>query len=138
MTDGKRARKVAEELEAQAGAHIAFEEEELYPRLISIVGRIEVEKMRAHHAEALQSIQRLLSASESLDEVERKRLLEQSEQMETHIAECGELFGALEALGIDQQSDLNERLVQWRERSPSWTDYANARDEARGEDDDSS
>ena len=42
--------------------------------------------------------------------------------MESHIAECGELFKAMERLSDMQQNDLYNALLDWRRKRPAWLD----------------
>ena len=44
--------------------------------------------------------------------------------METHIADCGELFEAMGRLPADDQLVLHQKLLAWRQRQPKWTDFA--------------
>jgi hypothetical protein len=120
------ARAVARELDPLAGPHIAFEEQEFYPRLVPILGADEVDRLRAEHRQALEAVRALLEDAEPPDEEGLRALLERSERMETHVAECGELFQALEQLGREEQGELYERLLEWRRRKPLWTDLAGA------------
>jgi hypothetical protein len=129
--DGARA--IARRLDESAGAHIAFEEEEFYPCLVPLVGAEEVRRMCGTHRSGLRVI-RTLGASdrgEPLDQETCTRLLRRSEQMEDHIADCGELFATMGRIPVEQQQDLHDRLLQWRQRRPKWTDYAEMKRNAR-------
>jgi hypothetical protein len=124
--DVKRAQAIARQLDQDAGAHVAFEEEDFYPRLKPLLGEEEVQRMYAEHRLGLDVLGGLLGLPEGADlaKDERLRLLEQSETMEQHIAECGELFGAMGRIPPDAQTDLYRRLLDWRERCPRWRRYA--------------
>ncbi|MGA8291465.1 MAG: hemerythrin domain-containing protein [Rhodoplanes sp.] len=80
-----------------AGAHISFEEEEYYPALIPLFGEETVRRMRQEHCCGVDVISTLLGRGLDLPLHPdlTARLLAQSEVMEEHIAECGELFAAL-------------------------------------------
>jgi hypothetical protein len=125
------ARRIAKRIDKEAGAHIAFEEEQFYPSLEPLLGEGEVARLHAEHRLGLAVIQTLIErdAVTPLDENERRRLLELSESMERHIAECGELFGAMERLPPDSQEELHGQLQDWRRTRPSWQTHAASRGE---------
>lgn len=120
--DDAGARAAARELDRDAGAHIAFEEEDFYPRLVPELGEAEVERLYRDHAGARDLVQALLADEAPLDEARRRELLARSEAMETHIAECGELFQALARLDDAEQDRLERRLEDWRRRRPRWSE----------------
>lgn len=130
--DGARAR--AARLDREAGSHIAFEERHLYPALRPLIGDAEVDRLYAEHRQGLAVIRALIAppGHGSLDADERAGLLRQSELMESHVAECGELFGTLGRIAPAEQAALYRRLVALRQAAPSWTDVA-ARPDAGGE-----
>ncbi|NIO43320.1 MAG: hypothetical protein GTO41_26110 [Burkholderiales bacterium] len=116
------ARKVVERLDTDAGAHIAFEEENFYKVLEPLVGAAEVEKMYREHEKGCE-VMRTVVQSATLSEAERNALLKKSEAMEEHIAECGDLFAAMGRLTAEEQEDLYQHLLAWRELAPRWTDF---------------
>jgi hypothetical protein len=124
--DIEAGRRVAEDIDTQAGAHVAFEEEDFYPALVPLLGDAEVQKLYREHDLGLEVIHALLqpSAETGMDQLAVARLLQESEAMETHIAECGELFAAIGRIPLEEQSALRQRLLQWRELNPRWRDYA--------------
>jgi len=117
---------VAGRLDRAAGAHIAFEEERFYPALAGLLGEAEVERMLTEHRDGLEVVERLCSQgpASGLSETECKHLLTLSERMETHIAECGELFEAMGRIPPHEQELLHAALVGWRLKHPQWRDYA--------------
>jgi hypothetical protein len=119
---------VAQHLDEVAGAHIAFEETEFYPRLVPFFGRDEAERMRDEHQQGLSVIQALVnrSAAEPLDRGTCNRLLEQAETMEAHIADCAELFEVMGRIPAGEQHVLHQKLLAWRQRHPKWTSFAAA------------
>lgn len=120
------ARQVAERLDADAGAHIAFEEEHFYKALAPLLGAAEVEKMYLEHQQGLKVVKLMLGAT-ALSEADRSEWLRESEAMEAHIAECGDLFAAMGRIPTEQQAALYKHLLEWRELKPRWTDYAISR-----------
>ena len=129
---------VARHLNQAAGAHIAFEEMEFYPRLMPFFGRDEANRMREEHQLGLAVIQALVNRQDAgpLDPGTCARLLAQSESMEAHIADCAELFGAMGRIPAVEQSVLHQKLLAWRKRQPTWTDFATERPSPqRGQDD---
>lgn len=117
---------VARRLDQFAGAHIAFEEENFYPALARLLGENEVKRMRSEHRDGLDVVGHLCDRPPGgvLSDAARRQLLEKSERMETHIAECGELFEAMGRLSPGEQDTLYAHLVEWRLRRPSWRQYA--------------
>ncbi len=120
------ARRAAERLDQEAGAHIAFEEEHFYPRLAGLLGERTIEGMLAEHREGLQVIDQLCTPSTGTAPSDRswQTLLAKSEHMERHIAECGELFEAIGRLPPSEQEYLHDKLIEWRLKRPGWRRYA--------------
>lgn len=125
---------VAEQIDVSAGAHIAFEEEDFYPRLASLIGPRQVDRMLQEHRAGLDVVGTLVRHDPRgpLDEATRRRLVVETAAMSDHIAECGELFGTLGRVRETEQLALLERLLEWRRRRPRWTSYAARRDAAGG------
>lgn len=117
---------LAQRLDREAGAHIAFEEEHFYPTLAVLLGEAEVERLRAEHQDGLMVIDHLCrhKADVQIPEPLWSDLLKKSERVETHIAECGDLFGAMGRISPADQEFLHAQLVEWRLRNPSWRNYA--------------
>ncbi len=124
--DLSTARTLAARLDREAGAHIAFEEEQFYPELVGLLGEAEVERMHAEHRDGLEVVQRLCSQGPASEpsEAKRRHLLTLSEGMETHIADCGDLFEAMGRIPPREQELLHAALVEWRLRHPEWRAYA--------------
>lgn len=120
------AKACGERLDRQAGAHIAFEEQFFYPALHRLLGDAEVERLYREHDQGLSVIKALAELPEDavLTEAERHTLLQASESMEAHIAECGELFGVMGRIPVDEQKALHRQLLALREKAPRWTDLA--------------
>jgi hypothetical protein len=123
-TDGACA--VAQHLDEVAGAHIAFEETEFYPRLVPFFGRDEADRMRHEHQEGLSVIHALVNrpAAEPLDRGTCNQLIKQSETMAAHIANCAELFEVMGRISDGEQRVLHQKLLAWRQRQPKWTSFA--------------
>ncbi len=115
----------ARRLNQEAGAHIAFEETDFYPVLAGLLGEEAVRRFHDEHTQGCDTVRAILEAAADgeLDEVLHARLLTQSERMESHIAECGDLFGAMGRIPQEQQAALLTRLLEWRHRRPRWTDF---------------
>ncbi|WP_417622493.1 hemerythrin domain-containing protein [Parasphingorhabdus sp.] len=127
QTDDIMALKTAaQKLDQAVGAHIAFEEEDFYPALQAFLSRQEVEQMYAEHAHGAETLVQIAALDDTakLDDVSRNQLLDRIDEMEKHVSECGELFGALGGLDEKQKSEILEKLIRWREVAPIWTEYA--------------
>lgn len=122
--EGARAR--AGRLDREAGAHMAFEEGHFYPALRPLIGDTRVDRLHAEHEKGLEVVRRLSeSAAETpVTEAQCLELLRCSELMESHVAECGELFGTLGRIPPDDQAALYERLLVLRRQAPRWTEVA--------------
>jgi hypothetical protein len=121
------AQQVAQRIDADAGAHIAFEEEHFYKALLPLLGAAEVERMYHEHGDGLEVVQAVMRV-DSLDEQQTAELLRKSRAMETHIAECGDLFAAMGRIPAEQQTELHRHLLKWRDSNPRWSDVAASRD----------
>lgn len=126
--DTDAARSLAARLDREAGAHIAFEEENFYPTLAGLLGEAEVQGMYQDHRTGLEVVQRLcgLATGSELPDELRIQLLGKSEAMETHIAECGDLFEAMGRITPSEQEALHTALIGWRLKRPSWRRFAAA------------
>jgi len=123
-TDG--ARQQARRIDQEAGAHIAFEEQDFYPALSRLLDEAEVAGMYSEHDDARSLILELSSAKDAdLTEAATVRaLLDRIDAMQVHVSECGELFGAMGGLSDEEITLLLDRLKFWRSHAPSWSDYA--------------
>ncbi len=122
--DLDRAKAMADELDREAGAHVAFEERHFYPKLRTLLGDADVDRMETEHGIGLEVIgaRKGLSQDEELASAAKAKLLRDAETMSTHIAECGELFGAIGRLDAAEQQRLFDQLLAWRERRPRWSE----------------
>lgn len=116
------ARELAVKISMQAGPHIAFEEEEFYPALKRFLDQDEIDAMYLDHDKGrmlLENISRL-DASVELDDAQKKQLLAEVEHFESHVSECGELFGVMGGLSDAELEHLLERLNHFRLQAPHW------------------
>lgn len=120
------ARAAANDLDRAAGAHIAFEEHDFYPALAPFLDKAEVDELYEEHRDGQATVKTLTSLDPDtpLDDARRAQLLEHIEQMEHHVSECGELFGAMGGLPAEEQAALLEKLETWRTKAPRWTELA--------------
>lgn len=107
-----------------AGAHIAFEEFDFYPALRSRLSEEEVSRMYLEHAEGLALLQKLSSADETTFSSAGfiAETLSALDNLDHHVADCGNLFGAMGGLTDTEYVHLMDRLSYWRERAPSWSE----------------
>jgi hypothetical protein len=120
------AKACAERVDREAGAHIAFEESFFYPALRRLLGDAEADRLYQEHARGLSVIKALaeLSRDATLTEAERQIMLHDTELMEVHVAECGELFGAMGRVPLDEQEALYNELLTLRKKAPLWSEFA--------------
>ncbi len=122
----RAAKSRGERVDREAGAHIAFEEQFFYPALRRLLADTEVDRLYQEHGQGLWVIKTLTELPEGaeLTETERRALLQASESTETHVAECGELFGVIGRIPIEEQKALYRELLALRENAPRWTEFA--------------
>ncbi len=122
----RAAKARGERVDREAGAHIAFEEQFFYPALRRLLGDAEVDRLYQEHGQGLSVIKALAELPEGgeLTKTQRQALLQASESTEVHVAECGELFGVMGAIPIDEQKALYRELLALRENAPRWTEFA--------------
>jgi len=120
--DLEGAKEAAGAVDRDAGAHIAFEERAFYPKLAAFLGEEDIARLYDEHKTGLAVIMALISMrpEERPDRQTILSLIAGSETMEQHIAECGELFHALERLSEDERVELLQHLRHWRAIEPSW------------------
>ncbi len=118
-------------LDRAAGGHIAFEEEDFYPALKSFLSSSEVDGMYADHAFGAETLKKIAEL-DKLGQHQQKQLLQRLDNMEQHVSECGELFGALGGLEDVRKEELYEQLLRWRRVAPGWTEYASKRPDDDG------
>ena len=120
------ARAAAQRVDELAGAHIAFEERHFYPALVALIGEDDVARLFEEHEIGLSVIEELLAAAaaQTLGDAQWRSLLERSQEMEQHIAECGELFGAMGRIPPGEREALHQHLLELRRAGPRWTDLA--------------
>jgi len=116
------AQSIAEEIDRDAGAHMAFEEKDFYPALKKFLTEDEVFRMYLEHADGLAMIVDIIEAEgPEFDDPEfMSNILEHLERMDHHVADCGDLFGALGGLEPSQYQTLYDRLHEWKRKAPSW------------------
>ena len=123
--DFRAAKKIAEKLEREAGAHIAFEEIDFYPALQPFLSDAEINDMYAEHAKGLALIEDIRNAEPApVSAAMRQNFINRTEALEAHVSECGELFGAMGGLSTKEQEALKQRLDHWRKKAPSWSEAA--------------
>ena len=127
MADDVRSLKTAaQDLDKAAGGHIAFEEEDFYPALKAFLSADEVEGMYAEHAHGAKTLSNIaeLDPNIPLQATQKQGLLDRIDEMEQHVSECGELFGAMGGLDDANKGNLMKRLQYWRNLAPTWTGFA--------------
>lgn len=114
----------AVELDRQAGAHMAFEEEVFYPRLAEAHGQAFVDRLVSEHEVGQRAIRTLADhpQGEPLGVEEKRQIVADLETALEHVLSCGTMLSELEApdLGSDE-GDL-DRLRELRASGARWTD----------------
>ena len=119
--DGDLARAEADRIDRNSGAHIAFEESDLYPAIGA------EPSMYDDHREGLTLLRRVLGTSGEIPASVGGGMIRDAEGMLAHMEDCGVLLFRVRTLAPVIQSQLEDRLISWREDAPRWTEYASAR-----------
>ncbi len=119
--DGDLARTEADRIDRNSGAHIAFEESDLYPAIGA------EPSMYDDHREGLTLLREVLATSGGISASVGTRLIEDAEAMLAHMEDCGVLLFRVRTLSPLIQSRLEDRLISWRTAAPRWTEYASVR-----------
>jgi len=122
--DIEAAQVIVTEIDELSGAHIAFEEFNFYPALRKFLSEDEVFRMYLEHSDGLDLILNIQGwdadnppNSESFDAA-----LDHLKIMEHHVADCGDLFGAMGGLEPSEYKTLYDNLMEWRRKAPKWQD----------------
>lgn len=120
--DMEAAHKYAEALNEVGGAHIAYEEEELYPRisgeqLISETTR----EMYHEHQTAVSALKKLINTP-TPDETTKREILAGLRTGIHHAEHCGSLVSLLAALPQPEQDESLAKLLAYRQQRQKWTD----------------
>jgi len=120
------AKSVATKINIDAGPHIAFEEEVFYPALKRFIEESELTEMYNEHELGRALLEKILALDESaeLQEDLQKELLAEIDVIESHITECGELFGTMGRLNEQEMEHLYEKLKSYQLLSPNWLSRA--------------
>ena len=124
LKEGKTelARERAKDLDALAGPHIAYEEAELYPRLVRMGERSVTEEMLVgQHHEALDAVRALID-SDHLDEERLEAIQDGFKGALAHAEHCGSLISLMSQLDETEQSDSLRELIRLREVGQKWTE----------------
>ena len=122
--DKRELQLLAGRIDAEAGAHVGFEEKDFYPALAELTDPGHITRFHHEHGEGFDVLQRILSWNGETDLTSEVRaaLLAKVRIFEDHIAECGEMFGLLGGMPPSEQARLFDRLQRWRDLQPSWSD----------------
>jgi len=118
----EKARQRAKELNALAGPHIAFEEAELYSRLIEMGERsiTEAELVDQHHS-MRDALSELLE-NPAPDAATIASIKSGFRDALTHAEHCGTLISLVSRLDDEQQAKSLESLLRFRQQGTRWTD----------------
>ena len=124
LDDGKieQARARGEELDAVAGPHIAYEEAELYSRLIELgVESVTKQQLVEEHREVVDAL-RLLLEVPAPDESKLESIKQGFRSGLAHAEHCGSLISLMSRLDEQQRSESLKILIHLREQGGKWTE----------------
>lgn len=117
------ARRIAEDLDRDAGAHIEFEERYFYPRLVPLLGEEFVRQLYREHDAGRNAIRELESGqAHGLEDAHRLPLIGDVEIAAEHALTCGTLTSHLAELPEEERDEMLERLRECRARQRRWTE----------------
>jgi len=121
-SDMPGAKVIATKINKEAGAHIVFEERAFYPALERFLDKDELDNMYDEHKRGRALLEKILTIDDSvkLDDSLQKELLTEIHAIESHISECGELFGVMGSLTVEEMRKLLDQLVAYKKQAPSW------------------
>lgn len=126
LQDGRTTEAIerAADLDRQAGAHMAFEEEIFYPRLAEVRGQKFVDRLVAEHEVGQRAIRALARhpAAEPLAEEDRKRIVADVETALGHVLSCGTMLSELDSGDEIADDRALGRLRELRTSGERWTD----------------
>lgn len=116
------AKAAAAKIDIEAGPHIAFEEEDFYPALRPFLGQKELEAMYVEHERGRALLEKIIALDNSTDADETviSALLGEIDGIQSHISECGELFGVMGGLSDTKLEELLEKLISHQLNAPNW------------------
>ncbi len=117
------AKRVAAEVDRDAGPHIAFEEQCFYPRVRDFLSDPEVDRFYAEHRLGQTALGQIMAMPDAAwpDARQMNGLLGDVELMERHVAECGALFAAMDLIPAIEQRTLLAQLNGLRASASCWT-----------------
>ena len=104
---------LATELDDEAGAHMAFEEEIFYPRLAKVRGQDFVDRMVSEHEIGQRAIKALARrpAEIPLAEDEKRRIVDDLEVALGHVLSCGSMLSELGSGEVTEDTAALGRLL---------------------------
>jgi hemerythrin-like domain-containing protein len=128
--DSAKAVALASELDRQAGAHMAFEEEVFYPRLAEVYGEEFVTQMVSEHEAGQRAVRTLLAKNhdQPLTAEQREHVLEDLDVALKHVMSCGTMLSELSSGAEGQDARALERLRRLRDQGERWTGRTYAAD----------
>ena len=116
--------QAADDLDRVAGPHMQFEEQVFYPEVEKVRGREFVGRLFHEHGIGLQMLKSILQreGTEPLSSRERDHLLRSVELTLEHVYSCGSLLSHLTELEQSRQTEMLDRLREFRRREKRWTE----------------
>lgn len=113
--DRERARSLLQQAAAFVGPHFRYEEEALYPALVTIFGPEYIEKLLTDHDGAIRTAAELvdLAGKESLTDAEVMRATRDVQRILPHVSDCDGLSIMVERL----PEETVQRILDVREKA---------------------
>ncbi len=114
---------LAGELDEDAGAHMAFEEEVFYPRLARVHGQAFVDRMVREHATGQRAVKSLLSLAPGavLAEADRQAIVQDLRVALGHVMSCGTMLSELDSGEAEADEQALARLRELRLDGALWS-----------------
>lgn len=124
--DTERAHELVQQVNAHTGPHFQYEEDALYPALVSVFGEQKVKELVEEHDEAIEAARTLdeLTRQDSLSDADKQEALQALPTLLIHVSDCDGLTVYLEKADRTVFENIKESMEQAHEQSLTLTEYA--------------
>ncbi|WP_181691246.1 hemerythrin domain-containing protein [Natronomonas sp. LN261] len=123
--DLDRAEELVHEIDVAAGPHFQYEEDALYPALITFFGEQKVKELVAEHDEAIEAAETLadLTSQDVLSKAETQEALRALPNIMVHVSDCDGLTVYLEKADDEVFEDIKRSMEAANEQGLTLTEY---------------
>ena len=124
--DTERAHELVQQVNAHAGLHFQYEEDALYPALVSFFGQQKVKELVEEHDEAIEAARTLdeLTRQDSLAEADKQEALQAQPTLMIHVSDCDGLTVYLERADETVFETIKQSMEKAHDQELTLTEYA--------------